>query len=90
MRLVTTNSPMVNLGSTANHFSVLHWGGSDLGWSEITLGVKCLGVAFCRIIWGIKFVNRRFLFLEKILNQNCGCCKPCTMGNPGGSEGLIE
>ena len=32
MRLVTTNSPMVTIGSTANHFSVLHWGGSDLGY----------------------------------------------------------
>ena len=36
-----------------------------------------------------KFADRKCLILKKFLIQNCGCYKPCTMGNPGCCEGLI-
>ena len=36
-----------------------------------------------------KFADRKCLILENFLIRNCGCYKPCTMGNPGCCEGLI-
>ena len=36
----------------------------------------------------IKIADRMCLISEKILIRNCGCYKPCTMGNPGCCEGL--
>ena len=37
----------------------------------------------------IKFADKMCLISEKILIRNCGCYKPCTMGNPSCCEGLI-
>ena len=36
-----------------------------------------------------KFADRACLISERILIWNCGCYKPCTMGNPSCCEGLI-
>ncbi len=38
----------------------------------------------------VKFVNRMCLISRKILIRNCGCHKPCIMGNPGCCEGLKQ